>query len=56
MEDLKVYYKTDKATGSIDAAMDKEVEEIAEKYGLAFAGSGVEIGTGIRDVHYIKSK
>lgn len=56
MEDLKIYYKTDKAAGSIDAAMDKEIEKIAEKFGLAFSGSGVEIGTGIRDLHYIKSR
>lgn len=56
MEDLRVYYKTDEAAGLIDAAMDKEVEKIAEKFGLAFMGSGVEIGTGIRDIHYMKSK
>ena len=56
MEDLKVYYLTGKAEGAIDAAMDKEVEKIAEKFGLAFCGAGVEIGTGIRDIHYIKSK
>ena len=52
MKDLKVYYETDDAAGSIDAAMDKEIEKIAEKFELAFCGSGVEIGKGIRDIHY----
>jgi|GEM_PF-6587973 len=54
MEDLKVYYKTEDVAGAkrIDAAMDKEIEKIAEKFKLAFCGSGVEIGTGIRDLHY----
>ncbi len=54
MEYLKVYYKTDKAAGSIDAAMDKEIGKIAEIFGLSFQGSGVEIGKGIRDLHYRK--
>lgn len=56
MKDLRVYYKTDKAADSIDAAMDKEIEKVAKKFGLCFQGSGVEIGTGIRDIHYAESK
>ena len=52
MKDLKIYYITDDVAGSIDAAMDKEIEKIAEKFGLAFCGSGVEIGTKTRDIHY----
>ncbi len=56
MKDLKVYYKTDDSTDSIDSAMDKEIEKIAKKFGLCFQGSGVEIETGIRDIHYVESK
>ena len=56
MKDLKVYYETDDTAGSIDAAMDKEIEKIAEKFGLKFMGSGVELGPGIRDLHYRKEK
>ena len=56
MEDLKVYYITGKAEGTIDCAMDNEIEKIAEKFGLKFCGSGVEFGTKIRDLHYSKNK
>jgi len=56
MEDLRVYYKTDDTAGSIDSAMDKEIEKIAEKFNLKFQGSEVEIGKGIRDLHYRKEK
>lgn len=56
MKDLKVYYITDDSTDSIDSAMDKEIEKVAKKFGLCFQGSGVEIGTGIRDIHYAESK
>lgn len=56
MKDLKVYYITDDSTDSIDSAMDKEIEKVAKKFGLCFQGSGVEIGTRIRDLHYKKEK
>ena len=56
MKDLRIYYKTDNATDSIDSTMDKEIEKVAKKFGLCFQGSGVEIATGIRDIHYAESK
>ena len=55
MEDLKVYYKTGyPKSNTISEAFDKEIEKLAEKYGLTFIASGVEIGKGIRDIHFIK--
>lgn len=54
MKDLKVYYESD--DGKIDSTFDKEIEKLAEKLGLSFQGSGVEIGKGIRDIHYRKEK
>ncbi|MBA7497101.1 hypothetical protein ES702_07710 [subsurface metagenome] len=57
MKDLKVYYQTEyPKLNTISEGFDKEIEKIAEKYGLTFSGSGVEIGTGIRDLHYIKKE
>ena len=57
MKDLKVYYQTEyPKSNTISEGFDKEIEKIAEKYGLSFSGSGVEIGTGIRDLHYRKEK
>lgn len=56
MKDLKVYYKTDHAMGAIDSLFDKEIKRLAKRYELEFFGSGVEIGTGIRDLHYKKEK
>jgi len=56
VKDLKIYYKSESIENTINSRFDKEIEKIAEKFGLAFCGSGVEVGTGIRDIHYIKSK
>lgn len=54
MKDLKIYYESD--DGRIDSDFDKEIEKVAKKFGLCFQGSGVEIGKGIRDIHYRKEK
>lgn len=57
MKDLKIYYQTDdNDTSSIDPSFDFLVEKLAEQYGLEFQGSGVEIGKGVRDIHYRKEK
>ena len=57
MKDLKIYYKTDYDLGPlIDSVFDKEIEKLAKKFGMSFQGSGVEIGKGIRDIHYRKEK
>ena len=56
MKDLKIYYKTSYEKGAINSNFDKKIEEIAKEFGLNFSGSGVEIGTGIRDIHYAESK
>ena len=56
MKDLKVYYKFDRPFEGINPEFDKEIERLAKKQGLKFQGSGVEIGTGIRDIHYKKEK
>ncbi|MCK4760209.1 MAG: hypothetical protein KAT69_09165 [Candidatus Aminicenantes bacterium] len=54
MKDLKIYYQSD--DGRIDSAFDKKIEKLAKEFGLSFQGSGVEIGKGIRDIHYRKEK
>lgn len=54
MKDLKIYYKTDEKKDTIDSSFDFLIENLAKEYGLSFFGSGVEIGTGIRDIHYGK--
>lgn len=55
MKDLKIYYKTDDGKDTIDSSFDKLLEAIVTQFfGVEFSGSGVEIGTGIRDIHYIK--
>lgn len=55
MKNLKVYYITEyPKSNSISEGFDKEIEKLAEKYGLKFQGSGVEVETGIRDIHYKK--
>ena len=56
MKDLKIYYETDKGKASIDSDFDRFIEVIAKHFGLKFQGSGVEVNTGIRDVHYRKEK
>jgi len=57
MKDLKVYYKTEHDLGPLkDSEFDKEIEKLAKKHGLSFQGSGLEIGTGIRDLHYKREK
>ena len=56
MKDLKVYYKTSHAMSSIDSLFDKEIKRLAERFGLKFQGQGVEVATGIRDIHYAKEK
>ncbi len=56
MKDLKIYYQTVKGKDTINSAFDIMIEAVAKFYGLSFSGSGVEIGTGIRDLHYRKEK
>ena len=57
MKDLKVYYETEYPNASpISGAFDKEIEKLAERYGLKFQGSGVTIDTRIRDLHFRKEK
>lgn len=57
MKDLKVYYRTEYPNASpISEGFDKEIEKLARKYGLKWQGSGVEIDTKIRDLHYKKEK
>lgn len=52
MKDLRVYYITEGLPISTD--FDREIERLAKRYGLKFQGSGVEIATTIRDIHYAK--
>ena len=54
MKDLKIYYKQNEREPVIDLVFDSEIEDLARKNGLEFSGSGVEIGTGIRDIHFIE--
>lgn len=56
MKDLKIYYQTEKGKDTIDSSFDFLIEKLAKEYGLYFMGSGVEIGTGIRDIHYGRKK
>lgn len=56
MKDLKVYYVTDKGEQAINPQLDKVIEIIAVMAGLTFSGSGVELETKIRDIHYTKRK
>jgi len=57
MKDLKIYYKTDKGKDTIDSGFDGLLEAIVTTcFGLEFSGSGVELETGIRDIHYRKEK
>ena len=53
MEDLKVYYKDEQ---QINEEFDKAIENLAHKFGLYFTGSGVEIKTHIRDIHFEKKR
>lgn len=55
MKDLKIYYQNSSpgsTTPTINSDFDKEIEKLAKEHGLYFMGSGVEIGTGVRDLHY----
>jgi len=56
MKDLKVYYEFEKPFEGINSDFERELEKLAKKQGLKFQGSGVEIGKGIRDIHYRKEK
>jgi len=49
MKDLRIYYKDKKG---INEEFDKDVEKLANKFGLRFEGSGIELGKMIRDIHY----
>ena len=53
MKDLKIYYLDEK---TINPEFDKKIETLAKEQGLTFQGSGFEIDTGIRDIHYKKEK
>ena len=56
MIDLTLYYYGEKSKPVINEGFDKEIEKLANKYGLTFSGSGVELGKGVRDIHYIKKE
>lgn len=56
MKDLKVYYESDDGEDTINPVFDLAIEKIAKEFALTFQGSGVEIGKGIRDIHYRKEK
>lgn len=53
MKDLKIHYWDE---GTINSEFDKKIEILAKEQGLSFQGSGFEIETGIRDLHYKKEK
>lgn len=52
MKDLKIYYEFGKPFEGINSNFEREIEKLAKKEGLSFQGSGVEVGKGIRDIHY----
>jgi len=56
MKDLKIYYEMEREFEGIDPVFDNEIAKLAKKQGLKFQGSGVEIGTRIRDIHYRKER
>lgn len=47
MDELRVYYKTKER---IDSEFDKEIERLAEKYGLKWWASGFNFEEKVRDV------
>jgi hypothetical protein len=49
MKDLKIYYESDL---QVDSAIEKEFNKIAKRLDLKFQGSGFNLKTGIRDIHY----
>lgn len=53
MKDLKIYYKYNER---INSEFDKEIEKIAEKFGLKFIASGFDYENKIRDIHYVEKK
>lgn len=56
MQDLKIFYKTVIGQDTINSKFEKEMEALAFRYGLKFSASGVELGKGIRDIHYLRKK
>lgn len=56
MKDLRVYYETNEGEDTINPVFDLAIEKIAKEFALTFQGSGVEVRTGIRDIHYAESK
>ena len=53
MKDLQIYYKD---FNLINKEFDKEIEKLAEKYGLKFSGSGFSFVHKIRNIQFIKKK
>ncbi len=49
VNDLRIYYQSDL---QVDTATEKEFDKIAKRFNLKSMGSGFEIDTGIRDLHY----
>lgn len=45
-----VYECCDK--GEINEYFDKDMRDLAKKYGIKWHGQGMEIGTGIRDISF----
>jgi len=55
MNKLNIEYKTENDTG-IDEAFDKDIESLAEQYGLEFIGSGFNLNTRVRDLSFKEKK
>ena len=51
IESLKVYYAC-ADSGNINQHFDKEMRELAKKYGVKFWASGVDLTTGVRDLAF----
>lgn len=49
LKDLRIYYKC-QDKGEINQSFDKEIRELAKKYGLTFWASGINHTNGVRDV------
>lgn len=57
MKDLKVYYQTEYPNaGPISKDFDRRIENLARRYGLSFQGSGFDMVTNVRDLHYAKEE
>ncbi len=51
LKTLKVYYEC-RDKGEINLYFDKEIRELAKKYGVPWYGQGMDIETGERDLAF----